>query len=228
MRICYERIALLLWRHKRNLRKTGRKGLDAGSQSIRHNEKVDTEDTTSRGMSSANGVSASKSRHIENVDTKVKSSREMINANGVSASKSRHIENVDTKVKSSRGIINANGVSASKSRHIENVDTKVKSSREMINANDVFGCRPRKRISERVTFMLSVLSFFFALNYLPYGVHQFAVMFGARSLLDTDRNLYMVTIRSYYVYSAVNAFVYISCSAKFRNECRRLFCKAMP
>ena len=86
-----------------------------------------------------------------------------------------------------------------------------------------------KRVPTRTTFMLFVLTAVFVVSFLPY-----LVIVSLRSLLELDAlvgtlslNGYHIGIRSYFINSAVNPLVYGLCSARFKQECRRLFyCKA--
>ncbi|XP_076448432.1 uncharacterized protein LOC143285104 [Babylonia areolata] len=81
-----------------------------------------------------------------------------------------------------------------------------------------------KRINSRTTLMLFVLTAVFVVNFLPYLVMEvtLAVAPGS-SLWRADSNLLYILFRSYYLNSAVNPVVYSLCSAKFRYECRELF-----
>ncbi|KAL8623713.1 hypothetical protein ACOMHN_004777 [Nucella lapillus] len=85
-----------------------------------------------------------------------------------------------------------------------------------------------KKIPTRTTFMMFVLTVIFIVNYLPY-----LLLVSLRSRMGLDAlvgtlglNGYHISLRSYFLNSAVNPLVYSFCSARFRQECRRLFhCK---
>ena len=86
-----------------------------------------------------------------------------------------------------------------------------------------------KRVPTRTTFMLFVLTAVFVVSFLPY-----LVIVSLRSMLELDAlvgtlslNGYHIGIRSYFINSAVNPLVYGLCSARFKQECRRLLhCQA--
>ena len=86
-----------------------------------------------------------------------------------------------------------------------------------------------KRVPTRTTLMLFVLTAVFVVSFLPY-----LVIVSLRSLLELDAlvgtlslNGYHIGIRSYFINSAVNPLVYGLCSARFKQECRRLLhCQA--
>ncbi|XP_076457312.1 uncharacterized protein LOC143291325 [Babylonia areolata] len=81
-----------------------------------------------------------------------------------------------------------------------------------------------KKIPTRTTLMMFVLTVVFIVNYLPY-----LLLVSLRSRLGMEvlvaglgLNGYHIALRSYFINSAVNPLVYSFCSARFRQECRRL------
>ncbi|XP_076437764.1 uncharacterized protein LOC143276958 isoform X2 [Babylonia areolata] len=83
-----------------------------------------------------------------------------------------------------------------------------------------------KKIPSRTTWMMFVLTAIFVISYLPYltlvcvratnkeievGLHGWQL------------NLYTLGLKSYFINSIVNPFVYSFCSARFRHQCRHLF-----
>ncbi|KAL8623715.1 hypothetical protein ACOMHN_004779 [Nucella lapillus] len=102
-------------------------------------------------------------------------------------------------------------------------DAKSFVTRKKSSTPTIRGCV--KKIPTRTTFMMFVLTIIFIVNYLPY-----LVVVSVRSRLGNDHmvtsmglNSYHVSLRSYFLNSAVNPLVYSFCSARFRQECRRLF-----
>ena len=85
-----------------------------------------------------------------------------------------------------------------------------------------------KTIPSSTTLMMFVLTAIFVVNYLPHLtiLALRAVSDGVGEGLGTGwlLNAYNVGLRSYFMNSAVNSLVYGFCSARFRQECRTLFC----
>ncbi|XP_076444335.1 uncharacterized protein LOC143282542 [Babylonia areolata] len=83
-----------------------------------------------------------------------------------------------------------------------------------------------RRMRSRTTLMMSVLTSCYICNWLPHFVMR-AVrndpVNWCENFTDCGYNIYPIVIRSYYLNSAVNAFVYSFCNERFREECRKLF-----
>ncbi|KAK7091590.1 muscarinic acetylcholine receptor gar-3-like [Littorina saxatilis] len=81
-----------------------------------------------------------------------------------------------------------------------------------------------QNIPSRTTLMLFVLTVVFVVNYLPYLVMEVLYqVFSEEEVADIDINLRYITLRSFYINSAINPLVYSFCSCRFRHECRQLF-----
>ncbi|XP_076444353.1 uncharacterized protein LOC143282552 [Babylonia areolata] len=83
-----------------------------------------------------------------------------------------------------------------------------------------------RRMRSRTTLMMSVLTLFYICNWLPHFVMR-AVrndpVNWCDNFTDCGYNIYPIVIRSYYLNSAVNAFVYSFCNERFREKCKELF-----
>ena len=90
--------------------------------------------------------------------------------------------------------------------------------------------RPRsnsqvKQIPKRTTFMLFILTAVFVLSFIPQRI-ALAIYKDITALHHDDAwglNLYSIAVRSWFINSAVNPFVYGFVSVQFRHECRNLF-----
>ncbi|XP_070208870.1 uncharacterized protein [Littorina saxatilis] len=83
-----------------------------------------------------------------------------------------------------------------------------------------------RKIPTRTTLMMFVLTAIFIVNYLPYLVIVSSRVHVELLVEKLGLNVYHIVIRSYFINSAVNPLVYSFCSARFRQECSRLFnCK---
>ncbi|KAL8604388.1 hypothetical protein ACOMHN_042218 [Nucella lapillus] len=84
-----------------------------------------------------------------------------------------------------------------------------------------------RRMRSRTTLMMSVLTFFYLSNWLPHfamrSVRSDPVNW-CDNFTECGYNTYAIVIRSYYLNSAINAFVYSFCNGLFRQKCRDLFC----
>ena len=81
-----------------------------------------------------------------------------------------------------------------------------------------------KKIPSRTTLMLFVLTVVFIVNFVPYLVVSLTREdLSTLSVRGLDPNLTYIMFHSYYLNSVVNPVVYSFCSAKFRQELRRLF-----
>ncbi|XP_076434934.1 vasopressin V1a receptor-like [Babylonia areolata] len=90
------------------------------------------------------------------------------------------------------------------------------------------GCGAGKKIPTRTTLMLFVVTAVFVFNYLPYLVVEVILFVTPDSpFWNTNLSVLYVLLRSFYLNSSVNAFVYSFCSARFRYECRQLFSKTI-
>ncbi|PVD31903.1 hypothetical protein C0Q70_07329 [Pomacea canaliculata] len=83
----------------------------------------------------------------------------------------------------------------------------------------------RKRIPARTTWMMFVLTAIFIISYLPYLT--ITCVRAVHHSIDVDLtgwrlNLYNLAHRSYFINSVTNPIVYSFCSARFRQQCRRL------
>ncbi|XP_076472302.1 uncharacterized protein LOC143301795 [Babylonia areolata] len=81
-------------------------------------------------------------------------------------------------------------------------------------------------VPSRTTFMLFVVTVVFILNYVPFLVSEALLYSHPENPVWKDVNIRYFLLRSYYLNSAVNPVVYCFCCARFRFECRRLFCKS--
>ncbi|KAK7091586.1 tyramine receptor 1-like [Littorina saxatilis] len=84
-----------------------------------------------------------------------------------------------------------------------------------------------QNIPSHTTLMLFVLTVVFVVNFLPYMVMEALYqVVSEEEMADIDINLRYISLRSYYINSAINPLVYSFCSWRFRHECRQLFrCK---
>ncbi|KAK7114478.1 hypothetical protein V1264_000533 [Littorina saxatilis] len=85
-----------------------------------------------------------------------------------------------------------------------------------------------RRIRSRTTLMMSVLTLCYVINWLPHLIMRFIrkdPVNWCPNLTDCSlsSNTYAIVIRSYYLNSVVNAFVYSFCNARFRQELKELF-----
>ncbi|KAL8619313.1 hypothetical protein ACOMHN_056957 [Nucella lapillus] len=83
-----------------------------------------------------------------------------------------------------------------------------------------------KGIPSRTTWMMFVLTAIFIISYLPYltivcvrATHHDI----ETGLHGWKLNLYTLGLKSYFINSIVNPFVYSFCSARFRHQCQHLF-----
>ena len=118
-------------------------------------------------------------------------------------------------------------------RTVVNPDAHTVHSEKRSQANphksaQIRGCSGRvsvqgKKISYQTTLMFFVLTVVCIANYVPYLSVVFTRERSAQLRVpDLDPNLSHLMLRSYYLNSAVNPFVYSFFSARFRLECRRL------
>lgn len=87
--------------------------------------------------------------------------------------------------------------------------------------------RPRRRIHHRTTRVMLVLTLLYVVNWLP---HLIVRLLGSmqpvnwcENFVDCGWNIRALSLRSYYLSSAVNAFVYSFLNPKFRYECWAMF-----
>ncbi|XP_076444334.1 uncharacterized protein LOC143282541 [Babylonia areolata] len=83
-----------------------------------------------------------------------------------------------------------------------------------------------RRMRHRTTFMMSVLTLFYIINWLPHLVVRTFFddpTIHCENFPNCSSNIYDITIWSIYLNSAVNAFVYSMCNGRFRQKCKEFF-----
>nr|KAG5706568.1 hypothetical protein BaRGS_028739 [Batillaria attramentaria] len=83
-----------------------------------------------------------------------------------------------------------------------------------------------RKIRSRTTLMMATLTALYVINWLPHLVMRCIrsdPVNWCENWTECGWNTYAIVIRSYYINSAVNAFVYSFCNARFRLQCHLLF-----
>ncbi|XP_076465826.1 uncharacterized protein LOC143297389 [Babylonia areolata] len=86
------------------------------------------------------------------------------------------------------------------------------------------GSRRTRTLTNRTTLMLFILTVIFFINYLPYLLTVVLRTVGSEEQLvrHLGLNLYFILLRTIYMNSAVNPFVYTFHLPRFRKECRHV------
>ncbi|PVD36546.1 hypothetical protein C0Q70_03531 [Pomacea canaliculata] len=83
-------------------------------------------------------------------------------------------------------------------------------------------------IRSRTTLIMAIVTGFYIANWLPHLLMRLTSDSPSNMcdhFTDCGLNMHGLTLRSYYINSAVNAFVYCFCSPKFRQQCRLLLAR---